>query len=118
MSVARGIAPSADHPGDPITAACYWFRDRRSSFRCLKRGLRRDARGQVTWPAMGMTEDEAAAEARRRNADLGARGVSNAFYMEVERTPGDWEVEKHVEPERKKGFFGKVFDAFTSSPGP
>lgn len=65
---------------------------------------------------MGMSEDEAAAEARRRNAELGARGVTNAFYMEVERAPGHWEVEKHVEPERKKGIFRKALEALALNP--
>jgi hypothetical protein len=67
---------------------------------------------------MGMSYDEAEADARKRNADLGARGETNAFYIEVERAPGEWDVEKRVDPEPKKGFFRKAFDAFISSPGP
>ena len=67
---------------------------------------------------MGMSRDEAAADASKRNAQLGARGETNAFYIEVERASGDWEVEKRVDPEPKKGFFRKVLDALISSPGP
>jgi len=41
-----------------------------------------------------MTEQEARAEARRRNLRLGATGPTDYFFLEVEREPGVWEVER------------------------
>jgi hypothetical protein len=67
---------------------------------------------------MGMSREKAEAAAREGNAELGARGETRAFYIEVERAPGDWEIEKRTEPEPKKGFFRKALETFIASPGP
>jgi hypothetical protein len=58
-----------------------------------------------------MTEAEAAAEAKRLNQELGESrdaGDAYAFYVEVEKAPGEWEVERHVE---KPGPVSRVLDA-------
>ena len=40
------------------------------------------------------TEAEAAAEARRRNEELGARGATEAFWVDVARPGGGFRVEQ------------------------
>ena len=58
-----------------------------------------------------MDEQQARAEARRRNLKLGAQGWTDAYYLEVEREPGVWEVELHREPP-PKGPIRRVWRAF------
>ena len=48
-----------------------------------------------------MNEQQARAEARKRNLDLGAKGPTDSYYLEVERDPGVWEVELRREPPPK-----------------
>jgi hypothetical protein len=62
--------------------------------------------------------DEAAARASELNRELGAQGEMNAYYMEVESTPGEWAVVKRTEPEKKRGRLRKFFDALLESGGP
>ena len=66
------------------------------------------------------TVDERTAyeEARRRNAELGDRGVNDAFFVEVEEAPGEWIVELRREEPEKRSWPGRIIDALFSSPWP
>ena len=60
-----------------------------------------------------MTEEEATAEATRLNSEVAQSRKSsdaNAFYIEVERSPGRWEVERR-QPKMK--LWERLLDAFT-----
>lgn len=61
-----------------------------------------------------MTHDEADAKARELNEELGARWDDISFYIAVERSPGDWHVEKRTE---KKSWPKRILDALLNSPG-
>ena len=45
-----------------------------------------------------MNEEQAAAEARRRNRELSAERVTDRFWMEIESAPGQWGVRLHEDP--------------------
>jgi hypothetical protein len=65
-----------------------------------------------------MEPEEAAARARKLNRELGEQGVLDAYYIEVEESPGNWTVEKRVEEPKKRGRLRKFFDALIESGGP
>lgn len=65
-----------------------------------------------------MTRDEAIARASTLNRELGAQGVTNAYYIEVESSPGEWTVVKRVEPEKKRSRLRKALAAILESGGP
>jgi hypothetical protein len=65
-----------------------------------------------------VTREEAAARASALNRELGAQGVTNAFYMEVESSRGEWTVVKRVESEKERSRLRKFFDALFESGGP
>lgn len=65
-----------------------------------------------------MTREEAAARASELNRELGAQGVTNVYYLEVESSPGEWTVVKRTEPEKKRGRLRKFFDALVEAGGP
>ena len=67
---------------------------------------------------MGVDEREASEEAKRRNRALGEQGVTDAFYIEVERVPGEWEVELRQPPPEKQTWWGRIVDVVTSAPWP
>lgn len=60
-----------------------------------------------------MTEDEAAAEATRRNLALGCKDDGVSFFIEVERDDGTWDVERR---EQRSGLVDRLLNAppFTS----
>ena len=62
-----------------------------------------------------MDEHEACEEASRRNLALGQRGVSEAYYIEVERAPDDWDVELRRE-QQKRGWPERIIDGLPSWP--
>jgi hypothetical protein len=62
--------------------------------------------------------EEAAARARQLNRELGQQGVLDAYYVEVEESPGNWTVEKRVEEPKKHGRLRKFFNALIESGGP
>lgn len=60
-----------------------------------------------------MDEHAARNEARRQNYKLGAEGPTDSFYIEVEREPGVWDVERRDEP--PKGLVRRVWRAIWES---
>jgi hypothetical protein len=63
-------------------------------------------------------EEAAQREARRRNLELGEQGASGAFYIEVERERGEWDVELRPEPPERRSRLGRVADAIWKMPWP
>lgn len=55
-----------------------------------------------------MTEAEAALRAQELNMQLGAE-QADGHYIEVERRPGEWAVEKRIE---RKSWLERLSDAF------
>jgi hypothetical protein len=64
-----------------------------------------------------MDREEAAARASRLNRELGEQGVLDAYYTEVEESPGQWTVEKRTEEPKRRGPLRKFFDALLDSGG-
>lgn len=58
-----------------------------------------------------VTEAEASARAQRLNTELGRAGERNAFYLEVEIRPGDWDVALQGEP-KKQGRLSAFWQGF------
>ena len=65
-----------------------------------------------------MRREEAEARASELNRELGAQGEVNSYHIEVERSPGEWTVEKRIEPEKKRSRLRKFFEALFESGGP
>lgn len=60
-----------------------------------------------------MTFEEAEARCRQLNNELADRGLgADAFYIEVEESPGHWTVEKRAAP---RSWFGRLLDVFFSA---
>jgi hypothetical protein len=62
-----------------------------------------------------MTEAEADREASKRNRELGADGVDDRYWIEVQLPSGDWTVECRWQ---RKSIWRKLWDAFMATPGP
>jgi hypothetical protein len=56
--------------------------------------------------------DEQAAqdEARRRNLELGGKGVWDAYYVEFERD-GNWAVARRRDPPERRSWRSRIVDA-------
>jgi hypothetical protein len=61
-----------------------------------------------------VTEQEAAAEARQRNLEMGRVGVTDRFFIEVQRDGDDWTVEERLE---KRTWRNRVLEALFASSG-
>lgn len=56
-----------------------------------------------------MREDEADALAHQMNRDLGARGPTSSFYVAVQTSPAEWDVE--LRTGRKRPWWKRVAEA-------
>jgi hypothetical protein len=65
-----------------------------------------------------VNSEEAAARASQLNRELGEQGVLDAYYIEVEESPGVWTVERRTDPPKKRGWVRRVVDAVFESGGP
>lgn len=62
-----------------------------------------------------MQRQEAEDEAAKRNKDAGQAGDTTGFYLAVEVSPGDWQIQRQ---EVRRGWLRRIFDALVESPGP
>ncbi len=62
-----------------------------------------------------MTEQEAEAEAKRRNLELGAQGQSSTYWVSVETGDGGWTVERRDE---RPSLARRIWRAVLEHPGP
>jgi hypothetical protein len=63
-----------------------------------------------------MTERQATDEARRRNRELGEAGVTDAFWLEVERSTGMWDVELRHDQPSKRSFWSRLLSILEKGP--
>jgi hypothetical protein len=86
---------------------------------CTVPGLPRAPAPQMHLSNDGRVQrEEAAARASQLNRELGEQGVLDAYYIEVEESPGNWTVDKRTEEPKKRGRLRKFFDALLESGGP
>ena len=72
---------------------------------------------RVPFSGAAMTEEQADAEAKRRNLELGdteaqgAGGNAVRYWVAVENGPGDWDVEQRTERRDESSKTGGIGDA-------
>jgi hypothetical protein len=62
-----------------------------------------------------VNEEEAQAEARRLNRELGAKGGRDArryYYIDVRQPDGDWTVERRTGDPQERRWYDWIFDFF------
>lgn len=60
-----------------------------------------------------MTREEAEERAKQLNAELGAAGVTDAFFIDVETSPGTWDVEKQTIPPKRFALLRELLNPFS-----
>ena len=63
-----------------------------------------------------MTHEEAAADARRRNLELGAKRITDRCWIETETEPGRWTVELHVDEPDRRPLWKRLLEGFFNNP--